>query len=131
MTVTIKNRRTNFIMTVADKVLPASYPSGGVTINPPEVGMEIIDLLLAASAGGYVFEYDHATKKLKVFQTTNVVLAGEAGAQGADNTVIKVSQTELGISGIGEAATVKNTAVEVASGTNLSSVTARLIALGY
>lgn len=35
MTVSIVQRRNNFIITVANVVMPASYATGGVAITPP------------------------------------------------------------------------------------------------
>ena len=127
----ILRRLTAFVLSVVNVTLPASYQAGGMAISPASLGLEVVDLVLASPTGGYFFEFDHATGKLKVFQPTNLALAGAAGVAGADNTIVKASDTAIGVSGAGTAAAVKSTAVEVAAGTDLSGVTVRIIGVGY
>lgn len=87
--------------------------------------------MIATPAGGYIFEFDHATSRLRAFTPTSVVMAGSAGAQGANNTIIAVSTTALGVSGTGAATNVRAVATEVVAGTNLSGVTVRITAIGH
>lgn len=131
MSVTLRARKNNFLMSVADIVMPASYVTGGVAITPQAVGLTVIMHLIATPAAGFIFEFNHATGHLRAFTPTNVTMAGSAGAQGANNTIISVSTTAIGVSGTGPATNVRAAAIEVAAATNLSGVTVRITAIGY
>jgi hypothetical protein len=54
---------------VADITLDSSYPTGGYLLQPGDVGLSLsIELLASHPAGGYAFEYDQPTSKLKVYR---------------------------------------------------------------
>lgn len=132
VTVTLRARRKlgNAFMNVCD-VAMGTYPTNGEAISAAKLGLGAVDFVLPSPAAGYVFEFDHINMKLKAFNPTSVSMAGTAGVAGVNNTVVKVSDTAIGVSGAGTAAAVKNAGAEVANNTNLSGVTVRLIAIGY
>jgi len=116
---------------VADVAMDSSYPTDGEALTPQQFGLTVLNFVLPSPASGYLFEFDHANSKLKAFTPTSLSMAGTAGTAGANNTVMKVSDTAIGVSGTGTAAAVKNAATEVANATDLSAVTVRVIAIGY
>lgn len=81
----------------------SSYATGGEALVATDVGLSSnIEIICCSPASGYVFEYDYANKKLEAFNTTKGGAIPAGGAPG----------------------------VEVASTTDLSSVTCRFIAFG-
>jgi hypothetical protein len=64
-------------MSVFEIAFDSSYPTGGESLVPRNIGLSEIDILLAEDASGYNFEYDHTNKK---------ILAYTAGSQVADTT---------------------------------------------
>ena len=130
-TVTLRERRKmgNAYMNVCD-IIPGVYATGGVSVTPGQFGLTMLDMVLPAPAAGYIFEYDHVNRKLKAFTPTSVAMAGTAGVAGADNTLIKTSDTAVGVSGTGTAAAVRNVAAEVANAVSLAAITTRVIAIG-
>jgi len=96
---------------------PASYPSGGFTVDVPGV-MGVLDVLKATNNGGYIvheseLDYNERSRTIKVpvkGAPVNVTHAacGATGAAYASATVL---------------ATIRDSASEVANGTDLSSVT--------
>jgi len=116
---------------VADATMSNSYPTGGESIAPNKLGLAVLNFVLPSPATGYIFEFDHANNKLKAFTPTNVALEETAGVADANNTLIKKTDTSIGVAGTGTAATVNNAASEVANKSNLSTVVVRVIAIGY
>ncbi len=45
---------------IADITFGDSYPTGGEALTPGQLGLSVIDFLVAENAGGYLFEYDRA-----------------------------------------------------------------------
>jgi hypothetical protein len=81
----------------------SSYVTNGEPLVSTDVGLSSkIEVICCAPASGYVFEYDYDNNKLKAFNTTKGGVIPAGGAPG----------------------------VEVASTTDLSSVTCRFIAFG-
>lgn len=130
VTVKKKNKFGNGYAVTADVTFDSSYPTGGEALTAQQFGLTVIDFVLPSPAAGYIFEFDHANSKLKAFTPTAVSMSGTAGVAGADNTVVAVSATSIGVSGAGVAAAVKNAAAEVANTTDLSAVTVRVLAVG-
>ncbi len=61
----------------ADVTLDASYATGGMTLNPRDVGLSSrFDFVQCAPSGGYVFEFDHTNNKIKVFVEEAVAAGG-------------------------------------------------------
>lgn len=52
---------------VADVAMDSSYPTGGETVSAEQLGLSALEFVLGAPSGGYVPEYDHASKKLKAY----------------------------------------------------------------
>lgn len=81
----------------------SSYATGGEALVSTDIGLSSkIEVICCAPASGYVFEYDYDNNKLKAYNTTKGGTIPSGGAPG----------------------------VEVASTTDLSSVTTRFIAFG-
>lgn len=57
-------------MLLADIQFDSSYPTGGEALNPADLGLEVIEAVVAVgSGGGYLFDYIPASKKLLVFRS--------------------------------------------------------------
>jgi hypothetical protein len=57
-------------LTIADITFDTSYPTGGEAITANQLKFDnTIHFVLPSPASGYVFEFDHANKKLKAYQT--------------------------------------------------------------
>lgn len=71
--VTVRQRRklSNGFAIIADVAMDNSYPTGGEAVTTGQFGLEVFDFVLGAPSGGYVPEFDHANKKLKVFYGDN------------------------------------------------------------
>lgn len=143
---------------IADITFGDSYPTGGEALTPGQLGLSVIDFLVAENAGGYLFEYDRANKKLRVLTPTGAVdnhthvFTGEAmsiaptlidGAEPAtkllqndagtlkatDATAIPLG-TPAGTNAAAGAASAA-AAAEVGDATDLSDVTVRVFAVGW
>jgi len=44
-----------------------SYPTGGESLTPADLGMGVFDVVIIGSKGGYVFEYDYANRKVLAY----------------------------------------------------------------
>ena len=106
----------------------SSYPTGGESLTPSDLGLRTIDILLAAPAGGLMFEYDNANQKLKAIYPTGgggtnpttladpIVSTGAASATAVDATTPTIRPGR---------------SKEVADTANLSTITGvRFVALG-
>lgn len=49
---------------IVELAFDSSYPTGGESVTPAMLGLNTIDFLLVEPAGGYSFEYVHATSLL-------------------------------------------------------------------
>ena len=56
---------------VADVAMDSSYPTGGEAVSAEQLGLSALEFVLGAPSGGYVPEYDHASKKLKAYYGDN------------------------------------------------------------
>ena len=140
----LKARRKlgNAYMNIVDITLCASYPTNGEAITAKQLGLNAIDFVLPSPAAGYVFEFDHADKKLKAFTPTVqhthdlLLTGGQAAGEALQQLASVVGKTAAGnVTAAGGASNIQNktaaAASEVANGTNLSAVTVRVIAIGY
>jgi hypothetical protein len=66
--------------------LDSSYPTGGYTITPNQLGLGAIDFVLVADRLGYTFDWDYANNKLLVYQGDNTNAAAAPGIQVANAT---------------------------------------------
>lgn len=135
MSLTVSNlKRTKFSNlkgAVADITFDDSYPTGGESLTPENLGLSVIDFLVAENAGGYIFEYDRVNKKLKVLTPTAISVEAGEGAADANNTVIKSATGTLEVAGTGEGFSVTNAAAEVANETDLHTLTVRVFTIGW
>jgi hypothetical protein len=125
-TVAIKKRSKfgNGYAVTADVTFGSSYPTGGEALTAQQFGLSALDFVLPSPAAGYIFEFDHANKKLKAFTPTRA----QSAHSHTENTAATYTQnaTTATAGAISAAA-----ASEVANNTNLSAVTARVLAVGY
>lgn len=70
---------------IAELAFDSSYPTGGESVTPAMFGLNTIDFLLAEPAGGYTFEYVHATSLL-IARWVDTTVDGAPQAQVADTT---------------------------------------------
>lgn len=158
-TVTVK-KRTKFaglFAVIADITMDNSYPTGGETITANQLGLSVMDFVLPAPAAGYLFEFDHANKKLKAFTPVKVqaahthvftgtamtvtptVLGGEPTTKLLQNDAGALKSTDITPVALGTPAGTNATggaitaaaASEVADTTDLHTVTVRVLAIGY
>ena len=108
MAVSVSKSRTDTVgryvkLVTGTITLDSSYATGGEALISTDVGLSSsIEFIQCAPASGYIFEYDYANAKLEVFNPTKGGTIPAGGAPG----------------------------VQVASTTDLSSVTTRFIAFG-
>jgi hypothetical protein len=137
----------NLRSTIAEVTFDSTYPTGGEEINPQSLGIHGLDFVLATPSDGYLVEFDHATNKLKVLTPTNAsaghahTFTGDAlvAHSHTENTASAYTQnaTTATVSGgtpsgaiSSDGSIVASPANEVANGTNLSTLTVRVIAIG-
>lgn len=75
MALTVAQVGTNTVLgnkkaTVSTITFDAAYTTGGLALDPSQVGLAFIDFLVADGADGYNVVYDYATGKLKAFGST-------------------------------------------------------------
>lgn len=112
----------------------SSYPSGGESLTPADLGLKTIDHITIHSTSGLVFEYDYTNKKVKAY--SQGVTVGAAGAATLDDfpvsagpgaSTISVSLTNSGGSATHNFGTLK----EVPDTNDLSTITGvRVFAIG-
>ncbi len=125
-----------------------SYPTGGEVLAASDFGLDYISFVIAEPSGGYVFQYDYSAGKLQAFRAgvhTHTLFLNQADAvdnagtrvnaatnliganSGADISIAGVADTS-GHGGVVQAA--QAALAEVASTTDLSLVTTRVLAFG-
>ena len=112
----------------------SSYPTGGESFTPADLGMKTIDLIQIHSKSGLIFEYDYTNKKVLAY--SQGVSVGAAGAATLDDfpvdagpgaSTISVSLTNSGGSATHNFGTLK----EVPNTNDLSTITGvRIFAFG-
>ena len=112
----------------------SSYPTGGESFTPADLGMKTFDVVQIQHTAGLSFEYDYTNKKVKVY--SQGVTVGAAGAATMDDfpvtagpgaSTISVSLTNSGGSATHNFGAMK----EVPNTNDLSTVTGvRVFALG-
>jgi len=119
---------------LCDIAFDSSYPTGGESLTPANLGLKQILQVHVSPKSGYLFEYDYDNEKLKAFTPT----AAQAAV-----TTDKITITASGAANItdGQSCTVDSTfrsavdaaaADEVANATNLSGVTGvKVMVIGY
>lgn len=147
--VTIKKRFKfgNGFGVVADVAFDSTYPTNGEAVTAQQFGLTALDFVLPSPAAGYIFEFDHVNSKLKAFTPTGshthkFTTGSTAAADAASGALAEVAAgTESAVRLMGTAIDTdyevvlsgtgtKVAGAEVANGTDLSAVTARVIAIG-
>lgn len=148
----------NFYQQVSEITFDNSYPTGGESLTPRELGLNVIDFMEIESAGGYMFQYDHANQKIKVLTPVGAIAAHDHTFTGSALSVTptliegaepaaKLLQNDAGILkatdataiGLGTpAGTIENggavaakAAAEVAAETDLHTLVTRVKATGW
>ncbi len=88
----------------------SSYPTGGESLVPRNIGLSVIDSISFEPNSGYFFQYDYTNKKVKVYYPT-------ASHTHTENTAASYTQNATTASSSAAAGS------EVANGTNLSALT--------
>ena len=60
-----------------DMAFDSSYPSGGESLTPSDIGLEVIEQVSIPNANGYALQYDIATEKFKVFAPAPLIVFEE------------------------------------------------------
>lgn len=118
----------NEFAVIADITFDDSYPTGGESVTPEQLGLKVVDVFYGEGRDGYFFEYLKSTEKLLV--RVPVSLAAAAVVAGANNTIVKAAATDtIEISGTGSALQIP--AAQVTATTDLSAVVCRGIFFGW
>lgn len=120
------DRRT----TIADVTFDNSYATGGESLTRAMLGLGLsLDSVHAASASGLIFSYDYVNQKLQAFYPSGG--ASAPAALGAPRATATAGATPVTSSGATvPVALAAGQALEVGSTTDLSTVTARVTAVG-
>ena len=111
-------------ITIADVTFDTSYPTGGEALTPNQFGLNVIDFMLPSPTAGYIFQFDHANKKLKAFTPTKAQVAHTHAENAAE------AYTKDAVTGTGGAIAAA-AAAEVANTTDLHTLVVRVLAIGY
>ena len=132
-TIVVKERTkfAGLFAVIADVTFDNSYPTGGEALTANQFGLNTMSFVLPSPSAGYIFEFNHTAKKLKAFTPTAVSVIADVGVADANNTLMKSAAGSIEVAGTGTAFAVNNAATEVANTTNLSTVTVRVLAIGY
>lgn len=112
---------------VLDLLCDNSYPTGGYPVTAADFGLNDVIVVIPQGAGGLLFEYDYANKKLLVKYPTGGATASPAAL--AAPTVTSGASSATAVNATTPALT-PGQGKEVANATDLSSITVRLVALG-
>lgn len=99
--------------------LDASYPAAGYPVTPRMFGLAVIDFIELAPKLGYALEYDASAATVRVYRPNDFALV--PSQQVAD--VVQVNTGVLGKTTAGAVTARSAAPVEVATGTNLSTMT--------
>lgn len=108
----------------------SSYPTGGEALTPSNIALATIESIWVEDALGFSFEYDYTDQKLKA--RCPGVVTTVAGAGVLDDfplSGVAATAASIGLTA-GNATTRFGGAVEVASTEDLSTITARFVAIG-
>jgi hypothetical protein len=61
----------------------SSYPTGGESFTPANIGLRVVDLMLFEQTKGFTYEYDYTNSKVKAY--AQGALVGAAGAVTMDD----------------------------------------------
>lgn len=78
-----------------------SYPTGGESLTPADIGRTRILHVDASPGGGFVYEYDHDNSKLKAY-TTNL-------SESSDGPLVEVADTSSALDTITTRLRIKGT----------------------
>ncbi len=112
---------------MCDVDFDSSYPTGGESLTPGDVGLSKIQHIMIEGKSGYIFEYDYSNEKIKVINPTNIV-----AASGTVNDALGFATGLSVLNSETAARTVLDTGAEVANTTDLSGLTGvKIMAFGY
>ncbi len=112
---------------MCDVDFDSSYPTGGESFTPEDIGLSVIQHILIEGKSGYIFEYDYGNEKIKVMLPTKI-----AAASGTVNDALGFATGQSALHSETAARTVTDVAAEVANTTDLSTLTGvKVMAFGY
>ena len=109
----------------------SSYPSNGEALSALDLGFSTsVEVLVAAPAGGLIFEYDKANSKIKAFYPTGggatpAALAAPAVTVPSGNTAVESDAAQPNL------VETAGIAKEVGNTTDLSTIVTTFVAFGY
>lgn len=112
----------------------SSYPTGGESFTPADVGMRVFEFVSIESKGGLTYEFDYTNNKIKAY--AQGVLVGSAGSQTLDDFPVTAgvgvtADTHLSLKS-GSATIGLGALKEVPDTNDLSSITGvRVFCIGY
>lgn len=80
---------------IASIAFDDSYPTGGEGLTGAQLGLVSVDSVQIEPAGGYVFSYDYANKKVIAYYGDNDAVADGALAQVADKADLSAITTKV------------------------------------
>jgi hypothetical protein len=120
-----KGRTYRYGLLTGTITFDSSYPSSGELVAAITSAFSAIKSLVV-SAAGYIFVYDVASAKLKVYVPVSVIAS--TGTAATNNFVFKSAAGTLEVDGTGTA--FQQVAAEVLDTTDLSAVVATYVAFG-
>lgn len=103
---------------IADVTFDNSYPTGGEVVDLAALGLIEVNFAQTSNKAGYIVEYDYANKKL-------IARLPAAAHTHTENTDAEYTQNAT------TAASTAAVAGEVSNGTNLSTLTVRVMLIGF
>lgn len=100
--------------------LDASYPSGGYPVTPRTFALANIDFVEFSPRLGYQLEYDISAGTVRVYRPNDFALVPSQ----IPSDVVQVASGVLGKTTVGAVTARSSAPVEVATGTDLSAMTA-------
>lgn len=142
MASTISNRKRNSVgsaySVIADVTFSGSYVNGGSSeaISADALGLARVDSLHIQPKGGYSFEYDYTTGYVKVMQSAALTVYQQSSPVTAQNIQVRTGgspnpKIEGTMSPTTDQTIQTGPLIEATTGTNLSTITTRLEAMGY
>lgn len=124
MPLTLTDVSTGFIgdlkYRVMDIAFDTSYPTGGESLTPADLGLDSIFYLRASAPAGYKLVYDYSAQTLMAFRVgIAATAAGDIVADGDNQIVVDAAGTGFEVSGAGAA--FQAALAQVTNATDLST----------
>jgi len=116
-----------------DVAFDSSYPAGGESLTPADIGLLEISHMQIAGNSGYIFEYDYTNKKLQALypRSAQVAVVTDELTIAASGAANITSGQSIDVAGTFRSAVDAAVAGEVGAGVDLSGVTSvKVMAIG-